>query len=413
MYEDQEVVAVPAEVKPGVRYVRLEKKKIGKLVVSVGGVRAYETGKGIRFQAQIRDADIVAKDPKGRKAISKTFATREQAEQWMDAMRGNADKALAVDRIPSKMMLPELLSYYVTEREKNGKKSESQAFMFARLAKHPLLQVKVSDMGLKIAREYCAHRKNVDKVHPSTIISEVIRINVALRRVGVWLEWGQQKSGGPAFDPMAGVMEVLKQDGLVAESVERKRRPSGEELDALLDYFRKHPRGESGEGQEIPMADIVELVALNAFRRGEVVELKRSGLRANGKAIACMRKDSSSEGGKRECVVPLLSRGLQIIKAQPLSGDLIFPYSADTITQRFIDACEALGIEDLRFHDLRHEAISTLASVLGMTEAMLVSGHKTPRAFIRYVQKEEEAAKISEQMASISLKTARKLKLVA
>lgn len=382
------------------------KKKIGKLVVSVDGVRAYTLtdGKTIRFQAQIRDADIVAKDPKGRKVISKSFATRELAEGWMRSMRGDADKALASARIPEKMMLPELFAYYIAEREKNGKRSQSQAFMFARLARHPLLQVRVADMGLKVAREYCAQRKNVEKVHPSTIISEMIRINVALRRVGVWLEWGQQKSGGPAFNPMAGVMEVLKQDGLVSESVERKRRPSGEEMDRLLEYFR------ANQG-DIPMADIVEFVALNAFRRGEVVSLRRSGLRANGAAIVCLRKDSSNlEIGKRECVVPLLPRALEIIQAQPVVKgfeDVIFPFNPDTVGQRFADACQALKIEDLRFHDLRHEAISTLSSHLGMTEAMLVSGHKTTRSFIRYVQLEEEAARVAQKMSAIRLKSAK------
>lgn len=381
------------------------KKMFGKLVVNVNGVRAYKCKDGsVRFQAQVRDAAVIARDPKGRKAISKSFDTRDEAGQWLDSMRANGEKVLAQAQVPSKMRMAELFAAYVKMCEESKPLPKEQVFMFNRLSEHPVLKgVLVSEIRLKHAREYCLYRKNVQGIHPSTILAEMIRVGVALRRVGLMLEWGQ-KDGGPAFNPMAGVMEVLKREGLVAESTERKRRPSGLEMDRLLEYFKNF----KSEGIAIPMADIIRVAALNAFRRGEIVSLKRSDLRADGSAIACMRKDSSSASGKRECVVPLLPCVLEIIKAQPhVEGeDRIFPYEADTIGQRFADGCDALQIEDLRFHDLRHEAISALSSVLGMAEAMLVSGHKTTRAYLRYLQLEEEARRISQKASSVRLKTA-------
>ena len=43
------------------------------------------------------------------------------------------------------------------------------------------------------------------------------------------------------------------------------------------------------------------------------------------------------------------------------------------------------GVDDLRFHDLRHEAISHFFELgLSVPEVSLVSGHKDPRMLARY-----------------------------
>jgi integrase len=155
------------------------------------------------------------------------------------------------------------------------------------------------------------------------------------------------------------------------------------------------------------MADIVRVAALNAFRRGELVELRWSALRGN--AIMVGRKDMTGEDGKRECLVPLLPAAMEILKRLPRTAgeDRIIPVSGDTLGQRFTDACRAVKIEDLRFHDLRHEAISTISQHVGMSEAMMISGHKTAKHFMRYVNYgEEDAAKISAKLAGVTLKTA-------
>lgn len=43
------------------------------------------------------------------------------------------------------------------------------------------------------------------------------------------------------------------------------------------------------------------------------------------------------------------------------SGDRVFPYNGRSVGTAFRRACRELGIDDLRFHDLRHEAASRLA----------------------------------------------------
>jgi integrase len=41
-------------------------------------------------------------------------------------------------------------------------------------------------------------------------------------------------------------------------------------------------------------------------------------------------------------------------------------------------------LTDLRFHDLRHEATTRLASIFPMHELAKITGHKDPRMLMRY-----------------------------
>jgi integrase len=56
----------------------------------------------------------------------------------------------------------------------------------------------------------------------------------------------------------------------------------------------------------------------------------------------------------------LPEQAIQIVDTMPKSKRQIFPYSTDAISANFTRACKLLDIDDLHFHDLRHEGISRL-----------------------------------------------------
>ena len=60
--------------------------------------------------------------------------------------------------------------------------------------------------------------------------------------------------------------------------------------------------------------------------------------------------------------------------------------SATQITHTFIKACEKAKIEDLTFHDLRHEATSRFFenTDLDVMEIKSITGHKTLQMLARY-----------------------------
>jgi integrase len=62
-----------------------------------------------------------------------------------------------------------------------------------------------------------------------------------------------------------------------------------------------------------------------------------------------------------------------------------------------------VGIKDLHFHDLRHEAISRFFELgLSIPEVALISGHRDPRMLFRYthLRAEDVAEKIHSMQSA-------------
>jgi integrase len=64
----------------------------------------------------------------------------------------------------------------------------------------------------------------------------------------------------------------------------------------------------------------------------------------------------------------------------------VFGFSPGGLTQAFGRVCERAGIQNLRFHDLRHEGTSRLAVKLNGDVMALsaITGHKTLQMLKRY-----------------------------
>jgi integrase len=63
----------------------------------------------------------------------------------------------------------------------------------------------------------------------------------------------------------------------------------------------------------------------------------------------------------------------------------IFPYSAESVSTSWTRACKILGIEDLHFHDLRHEGVSRLFEMdWDIPRVASVSGHRDWNSMRRY-----------------------------
>lgn len=96
-----------------------------------------------------------------------------------------------------------------------------------------------------------------------------------------------------------------------------------------------------------------------------------------------MKHPGQKVGNDVWCDIP--AEAMAIIKTMPRTHDEIFPFSTDAISASFTRACQFLEIEDLHFHDLRHEGISRLFE-MGATipQAATVSGHRSWQSLQRY-----------------------------
>ena len=88
-------------------------------------------------------------------------------------------------------------------------------------------------------------------------------------------------------------------------------------------------------------------------------------------------------GNDVRCTLP--PEALAIIKAMPRTDARIFPFNGDAITAAFTRACKMTGIENLHFHDLRHEGISRLFEMgWNIPQVATVSGHRSWQSLKRY-----------------------------
>jgi integrase len=184
--------------------------------------------------------------------------------------------------------------------------------------------------------------------------------------------------------PVRDAREALAMIGLVGRSRRRERRPTPMELERLCLYWRSNPR------QKIPMADLTEFAIASGMRLGEICRIRWRDLDQIGRTVTIRdRKDPRQKEGNDE-TVPLLDvtgyDALAIIQGQPASTDgRIFPYNERSVSTVFTRACTALGIDDLTFHDLRHEATSCLFEAgLRIEQVALVTGHKDWKTLQRY-----------------------------
>jgi len=141
---------------------------------------------------------------------------------------------------------------------------------------------------------------------------------------------------------------------------------------------------------------VVVLALSTGMRQGEIMGLTWEDVDLNqGRAIL-----HETKNGERR-VVPLTGKALELLKEhsklRSLQTSLLFPgkpirgengkvtYKPADLRAPWVVAMKKAGIEDFRFHDLRHSAASYLAmNGASMAEIAEVLGHKTLQMVKRY-----------------------------
>ena len=81
----------------------------------------------------------------------------------------------------------------------------------------------------------------------------------------------------------------------------------------------------------------------------------------------------------------LWHKSVEVLQTVPLTDERVFPISATCLRLAWNRARKRAGITDLRFHDLRHEAVSRFFEMgMSVPEVALISGHKDVRQLFRY-----------------------------
>jgi len=133
---------------------------------------------------------------------------------------------------------------------------------------------------------------------------------------------------------------------------------------------------------KIELRSIFTLAIETAMRQGEILSLTWDNVNLKtGIAHLAMTKN----GSKRDVPLSIKARDCLMGMSPKMSGR-IFSYTHSGFKSSWRHMLITLGIEDLHFHDLRHEAISRLFELgtLDMMEVASISGHKSFSMLRRY-----------------------------
>ena len=116
------------------------------------------------------------------------------------------------------------------------------------------------------------------------------------------------------------------------------------------------------------------------MRRSEILNLRWVDVDWNG-GFACLF-DTKNGKDKR---VPLTKTARDVLSKLPNQDEIVFPISANCVRLAWERTRNKAGIPDMRFHDLRHEAVSRFFEMgMSVPEVALISGHKDVRQLFRY-----------------------------
>ena len=130
-----------------------------------------------------------------------------------------------------------------------------------------------------------------------------------------------------------------------------------------------------------PIIRPVELFALETgMRRSEILNLTWDCVDFPNRALTIR---GAKNGYSR--TIPLTRAAVEILRSLPATRDQVFPITANAFRLAWERLRGRACLPDLRFHDLRHEAISCFFERgLSVPEVALISGHREPRMLFRY-----------------------------
>lgn len=317
---------------------------------------------GTVYQAKIRIM-------KGGKTYneSETFTRRALAKEWAGRREAELRVPGALEQLMHEgVAIKQVLQWYKDDYDGATQFGRSKLSHINFLIGHSFAG---TDAISLTPRQVLAHlRERRKTASAATVNNDMIWLSNAFRsaRIDRGVPVASQALEDAAF--------LARKERLIGKPRERNRRPSLAELEKLVAYFQKMRRA------KIPMVDIIGFAIFSTRRQEEICELRRSDMDNGGVWV----RDMKHPRDKRDTFVFLPEKAVEIIDRQP-EADVIFPYNSKSISAAFTRACLMLGIEDLRFHDLRHEGISYLFEQgKQIPEVAMVSGHQSWGSLKRY-----------------------------
>lgn len=323
---------------------------------------------GMAYMAKI----ILKRDKKVVHRESRTFETHKRAKDWLRDREAELAKPGALNGEAPAVTLAQAIERYTADSRKKIGRTKEQ--VLNAILTHPIAamhcdKVKAGDL-VSFAKDLLKERQ------PQTVANYMSHLQAvfAVARPA----WGYPLDLAEIKDAHV----VTRRLGITSKSKQRDRRPTLDELDRLMASFvtRSVRRPASA-----PMHYLTAFAIFSTRRQEEITRITWADLdEANRRVLVRdMKNPGEKEGNDVWCDLP--DPCLSIINAMPRIQAQIFPYGSDGISAAFTRACQFLAIEDLHFHDLRHDGVSRLFELgWNIPHVAAVSGHRSWSSLKRY-----------------------------
>ncbi len=311
---------------------------------------------------------------KGWPTTAKTFRVKRDAEDWARRAEDEMIRGVYVRRSSSeKMLLQEALKRYLREITPAKRSSTQRA---EKMRAKPLIDQLGKYALVSLSPDVIADYRDgrLDEGRSASTVRLELALLGHLYTTAI-KEWGL----GLVYNPVSNIRRPSPGPG-------RNRRLSWSEAKRMLKACDAHSNPMLGWS--------VRIALYTAMRQGEILSLTKDQVDLQRRIV---RLNETKNGSSR--TVPLSKRAVRVFREavghsiRPEGVDLIFygepgrdrvrrPYRINKV---WSEAIKRAGITDLRFHDLRHEAVSRLVEK-GMSdqEVAAISGHKSMQMLRRY-----------------------------
>lgn len=306
----------------------------------------------------------------------KTFPTQAAAKAWAVRVQAAMDNGSWVDvRDTRSTQIDQIVDDYVASYERFDLRIPTPKLTQLKQIKAFFQQESLHSLTLNSVLDFAAERRK--NVCASTLQTQMYYFQQVVKRSGIKTE----------DDVLEKAIDELRVKKIIMGSKQRDRRLEPGEYDSLM---------KESEGDWLSAA--IDIAIESAMRQSEIHRLKWSDIDEDAEVIHLWRKDKHAEGGRSKHKIPLL-KGVReaLTRHSNVLGQeerLFKVERAASISDKFAKVRAKLNLEDLRFHDLRHEAISRLFERgMRVEQVRVISGHRTLDQLSRYVNLRAEDIK--------------------
>ncbi|WP_036290238.1 site-specific integrase [Methylosinus sp. PW1] len=304
---------------------------------------------------------------------SKTFERRQAALAWLEKREAELDAPGGIEKAAAKdPTLGEVIDTYTGESKRQMGRTKTQ--VLRAIKKHDIANMRCSK--IKSEDIISLARSLADERSPQTVLNYLSHLGAIFAVAKP--AWGYQLDR----EAMKDALIVAKRLGMTSRSRERDRRPTPDEIKRLLEFFSDRQKRRP---VMMKMTKVIIFAMFSTRRQDEICRIEWKYYEKDAKRVMVrdMKNPGEKIGNNVWCDLP--DEAIKVVESIEKTDGKIFPYTNKAITASFTRACKVLEIEDLHFHDLRHEGVSRLFET-GSTipKAASVSGHRSWSSLKRY-----------------------------